>query len=120
MARVVDIEDAAALHSHAFQSKAEIDDIRSSLLVWYRASRRRLPWRGDGPIASKGSDSSTSGSSDGISTTTPVTPYGTWVSEIMLQQTRVDAVISHYNAWMAKFPTVEALAAADPEVFNTP
>lgn len=40
-------------------------------------------------------------------------PYAVWISEIMLQQTRVEAVLDYYNRWMARFPTVEALAAAD-------
>ena len=44
------------------------------------------------------------------------TPYGVWVSEIMLQQTRVEAVISYYNRFMATLPTIEALAQADEEV----
>jgi len=42
-------------------------------------------------------------------------PYAIWVSEIMLQQTRVETVIPYFNAWMARFPTVEALAEAEQE-----
>lgn len=47
----------------------------------------------------------------------PVTKsaYATWVSEIMLQQTRVEAVISHFLRWMSKFPNVQALASASEE-----
>jgi A/G-specific adenine glycosylase len=44
----------------------------------------------------------------------PVTPYGVWVSEIMLQQTRVEAVIPYWIQWMQAFPTVHDLARADP------
>lgn len=40
-------------------------------------------------------------------------PYRVWVSEIMLQQTRVEAVVPHYNRWMQSFPTVAALADAE-------
>lgn len=103
---MADLEDFAAwprhtLAAHSFRSPDEIAAMRTQLLGWYRAGRRRLPWRGDGP--------------DG-SVPTPVSPYGTWVSEVMLQQTRVEAVIEHYNKWMARFPTVAALAAADIEV----
>ncbi|MCC6586678.1 MAG: A/G-specific adenine glycosylase [Bryobacterales bacterium] len=58
------------------------------LIDWYRAVRRDLPWR-------RTSD-----------------PYRIWVSEIMLQQTRVAAVIPYYERFLSKFPTVEALAAA--------
>ena len=58
---------------------------RQSLLDWYDANRRDLPWRGDPD------------------------PYRVWVSEIMLQQTRVAAVLDHYARWMKRFPTVQAL-----------
>jgi A/G-specific adenine glycosylase len=40
-------------------------------------------------------------------------PYAAWISEVMLQQTRVEAVVGYYTRWMARFPTVAALAAAD-------
>ncbi|NIK80326.1 A/G-specific adenine glycosylase [Paenibacillus castaneae] len=67
----------------------EIKDYFSTeLLSWYRLVKRDLPWR------------------------TNRDPYRVWVSEIMLQQTRVDTVIPYYNTFMSKFPTVEALAAA--------
>jgi A/G-specific adenine glycosylase len=42
-------------------------------------------------------------------------PYAIWVSEVMLQQTRVETVIPYYRAWMQRFPTVEALADAPQE-----
>jgi A/G-specific adenine glycosylase len=61
---------------------------RGRLLNWYDAHARDLPWR-------KGRD-----------------PYRVWLSEIMLQQTRVAAVISHYREFLRRFPTVERLAAA--------
>eukprot|EP00936_MAST-01D_sp_MAST-1D-sp1_P002063 g2063.t1 len=44
-----------------------------------------------------------------------VPPYCTWVSEIMLQQTRVETVIEYYNKWVAKWPDVQSLAAASPD-----
>jgi A/G-specific adenine glycosylase len=58
------------------------------LIAWYRQGHRELPWRA---------------TSD---------PYRIWVSEIMLQQTRAQAVIPYYQRFLARFPTVEALAAA--------
>ena len=61
---------------------------RKSLLAWYDLHRRDLPWRE---------------SRD---------PYRVWLSEIMLQQTRVAAVIAHYQEFLRRFPTVEKLAAA--------
>lgn len=65
------------------------ETITQALLRWYDAHHRRLPWRG---IRN---------------------PYYTWVSETMLQQTRVETVLSYYDRFLAAFPTVEALAAAD-------
>jgi len=62
--------------------------LRQALLDWYDANHRDLPWRREPE------------------------PYRTWVSEIMLQQTRVAAVLDHYSRWMERFPTVQALAAA--------
>ncbi|DBA00583.1 TPA: LOW QUALITY PROTEIN: hypothetical protein N0F65_007712 [Lagenidium giganteum] len=47
-----------------------------------------------------------------------VAPYETWVSEIMLQQTRVDTVVDYFLRWIDKFPTVEALADASEEDVN--
>ena len=58
------------------------------LLAWYDANKRDLPWRG---------------TSD---------PWAVWVSETMLQQTRVDAVLDYYGPFMEKFPTPAALARA--------
>jgi A/G-specific adenine glycosylase len=63
--------------------------IQSRLLVWAETSLRDLPWRRDR------------------------TPYRVWVSEIMLQQTRVETVIPYFERWMAEFPTIWALAEAD-------
>lgn len=62
-----------------------------ALLAWYRAHRRSMPWREH------------------------VSPYRTLVSEIMLQQTRVETVIPYFERFMRDFPTVEALAEAPLE-----
>ena len=61
---------------------------RKKLLAWYGLHRRDLPWRANRD------------------------PYRVWLSEIMLQQTRVAAVIEHYREFLRRFPTVEKLAAA--------
>lgn len=58
------------------------------LLEWYDRNARTLPWRGIHD------------------------PYRTWVSETMLQQTRVETVLGYYERFLARFPTVEALASA--------
>ena len=62
--------------------------MRAALLRWYRRERRDMPWRRE------------------------VSPYRTWVSEIMLQQTTVAAVTPKYEAFIAAFSDVRALAAA--------
>jgi A/G-specific adenine glycosylase len=67
---------------------------RNRLLAWYDAHARDLPWRPQ-PQATK-----------------PRDPYRVWLSEIMLQQTRVAAVIAHYHEFLRRFPTVEKLARA--------
>src|ERR1700722_1780445 len=61
---------------------------RRRLMSWYRTHARELPWRNV---------------SD---------PYRTWLSEVMLQQTRVAAVVEHYQSFLRHFPTILALALA--------
>lgn len=61
------------------------------LLRWYDINRRDLPWR------------------------ETKDPYGIWVSEIMLQQTRVEAVKPYFDNWMSQFPTMESVAEADED-----
>ena len=69
--------------------------LSSRLLSWYHKNKRTLPWRG---------------SSD---------PYEVWVSEIMLQQTRVETVIPYFEKWMRLFPNIRALAdASEHDVLN--
>ena len=64
-----------------------------ALLHWFDETKRDLPWRANHPRD----------------------PYHVWVSEIMLQQTRTEAVKDYYVRWMAAFPTVSALAQASEE-----
>jgi A/G-specific adenine glycosylase len=63
----------------------------ADLLAWYDRNARELPWRSH------------------------LTPYRTWVSEIMLQQTQVDTVIPYFTRWMARFPDIHSLAKADEQ-----
>src|SRR5579863_1484470 len=66
-------------------------ELRTLLLEWYARNRRDLPWR-------------------------QITdPYSIWVSEIMLQQTRVAVVVERYRAFLARFPTLISLALAPEE-----
>jgi A/G-specific adenine glycosylase len=67
---------------------------RKQLLAWYDAHARELPWR------------QRPGEKE------PRDPYRVWVSEIMLQQTRVAAVIEHYREFLRRFPNVHKLATA--------
>jgi A/G-specific adenine glycosylase len=66
-------------------------ELRPRLLDWYDRNRRDLPWRHHPE------------------------PYSIWVSEIMLQQTRVTAVVDHYRAFLKRFPTLMSLAQAREE-----
>jgi len=68
------------------------DFLRTELLQWFDDHRRILPWR------------------------TTRTPYSTWISETMLQQTRVTTVIPYFLRFMEDFPNIEKLAAAPLEV----
>jgi A/G-specific adenine glycosylase len=110
MESLVDIEDL--VKRECLQEEDEIgeqilstltDDFlcsfRTVLIAWYIEKRRRMPWRGD-------------------NTTIPISAYSVWVSEVMLQQTRVETVVNYWGKWMDVFPTVSALAAATPDEVN--
>ncbi len=62
-----------------------------TLLDWYQTQARSLPWRDQQE------------------------PYPVWVSEVMLQQTRVESVIPYYERWMKRFPTIDTLARASQQ-----
>jgi A/G-specific adenine glycosylase len=64
-------------------------DVRRKALAWFDRHARDLPWR------------------------RTKTPYHVWISEIMLQQTQVVTVVPYFNRFLAKFPTIQTLAAAD-------
>lgn len=71
--------------------KIDVEQFRSDLLQWFVQEQRELPWRKDQD------------------------PYKVWVSEIMLQQTKVDTVIPYFNRFIEQFPTIEALSDAEEE-----
>ena len=71
--------------------KEIIEQALPRIADWYAAARRPLPWR------------------------LSPTPYHVWVSEIMLQQTRIEAVISYYERFLAALPDVSALAAVEDD-----
>ena len=72
-------------------SEEKIASFQEKLLAWYDKEKRDLPWRHSN------------------------NPYHIWVSEIMLQQTRVDTVIPYYYRFLETFPTIESLANAQEE-----
>ncbi len=74
-------------------STPEFNILAERLVDWHTRHQRALPWR-DAPAGRRDA-------------------YRVWISEIMLQQTRVETVVDYFERWMARFPTVEALAAAD-------
>lgn len=95
--------------------------IRPALLQWYRENRRRLPWRGDTvDVAAylSGEGKPFKLEFDGPDCSIPMSAYGTWVSEIMLQQTRIETVIPYWLRWMKAYPTVDALASANIDDIN--
>ena len=73
------------------ENTERLPDAVSLILEWYSASRRLLPWRQD------------------------PTPYHTWIAEIMLQKTRIEAVIPYYERFLRELPNVPALAAVSED-----
>ena len=69
----------------------ELEKLPGVLIPWYRQNRRELPWRADRE------------------------PYHIWVSEIMLQQTRVEAVKGYYARFLERLPDIESLASCDDD-----
>ena len=77
--------------SELLADAARIRRLRARLLAWYGLNKRQLPWRDVGD------------------------PYQVWISEIMLQQTRVEQMRGYFERFVAAFPTLEALAEAPEE-----
>ena len=73
---------------------AHVAAFREDLAGWFERVRRPMPWREPGPDGRRD-------------------PYRVWLSEVMLQQTRVDQATPYFERFTAAFPTVEALATAD-------
>src|ERR1700676_5355283 len=76
------------MHHNSSGGRMDVVSLRKRMLRWYREHKRDLPWR-------RTRD-----------------PYRVWISEIMLQQTRVAAVIPYYERFLERFPDVNALAVA--------
>ena len=71
--------------------RKKLNQIKTPLISWYREHKRPLPWRDD------------------------PSPYHVWISEIMLQQTRIEAVIPYYTRFLEELPDVASLASADDD-----
>ena len=78
----------------ASDTPLSLPEIAEPLLAWYDANKRDLPWRTD------------------------PTPYRVWISEIMLQQTRVEAVKPYFSRFLSALPDVYALAACPPDTLH--
>lgn len=83
--------DSMTIHNPVPVKLTKIEEASGPLLEWYDRGRRILPWRED------------------------ATPYHVWISEIMLQQTRVEAVKPYYDRFMRALPDIGHLARADEE-----
>ena len=68
---------------------AELSQLQNALLTWFAEHQRDLPWRENYPA------------------------YGVWISEMMLQQTRVATVLDYYDRWMKALPSIPSVAAAN-------
>ena len=73
------------------EDRMRVKEAASRICEWYAASRRVLPWRED------------------------PTPYHTWIAEIMLQQTRIEAVIPYYQRFLESLPDIPSLAAVSED-----
>ncbi len=76
------------------ETQERLARLPEALLPWYYENKRELPWRQDRQ------------------------PYHIWLSEIMLQQTRVEAVKGYYSRFLAELPTIQDLARADDELLH--
>ncbi|MDO5545489.1 MAG: A/G-specific adenine glycosylase [Eubacteriales bacterium] len=76
------------------EATQDLTGLPGLLLPWYRKNRRELPWRADRQ------------------------PYHVWLSEIMLQQTRVEAVKGYYTRFLAALPDIQSLAQCDDELLH--
>jgi A/G-specific adenine glycosylase len=88
MARAEKRQNRARASAPLLPASSDRQRFRRRLLEWYKRHGRDLPWR------------------------RTTDPYHILVSEVMLQQTQVDRVLPKYHEWLAKYPTLEALAAA--------
>ncbi len=80
---------AKSFEHQSLALKRSSSDLANPLLAWFSRARRDLPWREE-----------------------PRDPYRTWLSEVMLQQTRVDVMVPYFTRFLARFPSLDSLARA--------
>jgi A/G-specific adenine glycosylase len=87
------LENVCLAFADSQKGSSTLEDKQFSrrLLEWYASNARLLPWRGHPD------------------------PYAIWVSEVMLQQTRVETVIPYFKSWMMRFPSIQSLAKASQQ-----
>jgi A/G-specific adenine glycosylase len=87
-------------HTNTYREKVQEANVASRLLAWYDTHHRDLPWRIPPRDIARG---------------VRPDPYRVWLSEVMLQQTTVEAVKSYFSKFTARWPTVADLAAAETD-----
>ena len=141
-----DMEDLFAKHPGVRSAIERAPEARQALLEWYDANHRVLPWRRNAHSrhceptdASDGTNANDDPNADAADSSKKIAywrldlcgsvgaardvprdqyAYGVWVSEIMSQQTQIERVATYWLRWMAKWPTVHALANATQEEVN--
>jgi A/G-specific adenine glycosylase len=141
-----DMEDLFAKHPGVRSAIERAPEARQALLEWYDANHRVLPWRRNAHSrhceptdASDGTNANDDPKADAADSSKKIAywrldlcgsvgaardvprdqyAYGVWVSEIMSQQTQIERVAVYWLRWMAKWPTVHALANATQEEVN--
>jgi len=102
--KIEDIEELVNNYSLGILSydadQLPVQFVRTSLLNWYSHNRRKLPWRGDLDFEKSENVLALETAEEKINRKLRVSAYGTWISEVMCQQTRVETVISYWNRWM--------------------
>ncbi len=93
---------------HEFNDVDKVERMRKNLLAWYDSNKRSLPWRS---FACQSDEKEYESDLDRRG-------YAVWISEVMLQQTQVAAVIGYYKRWMSKWPDTKALSSASLDDVN--
>lgn len=111
-------------HNAAYHRPQLLDQLEGidRLLTWFDNEQhvRNMPWREqwidpDAPLAKRTRTDTDDTPEEGVREHLKIRAYQVWISEIMLQQTRVETVRDYWQAWMERWPTIEALAKASTD-----